>query len=122
MLNKIFINNAEKCLLNIDAPKSDVSITIKSVHDSGYIRSNSLTLYILDEVAYDFNLVDVNSYKQIIPEGGDEGLVQGPTIFLDCPVGARAYVLTKFEILKLQIENKIKIKSEEDTYSSLYHL
>ena len=50
--------NVENGILNIDAPNSDVSLTLKSLHDSGLIKCKSLTVYISDDF-FDANLIQV---------------------------------------------------------------
>ena len=55
------IRNAESCLVSIDAPKSTVSLTLKSVHDSGMVRCHNLELFLSEEVAAKVNVVDSNT-------------------------------------------------------------
>ena len=47
--HKINIVNVENGVINIDAPDADVELTLKSLHDSSYIRCRSLTVYVSDE-------------------------------------------------------------------------
>jgi hypothetical protein len=50
--------NIENGIVNIDAPNSDVTLSLKSLHDSGFIKCKSLTVYISDDF-FEANLIQV---------------------------------------------------------------
>lgn len=57
---KIDLANVETATLLIDAPNADVTLTLKSLHDSSYINCKSLMIYI-DEDFFGANLIGVQN-------------------------------------------------------------
>lgn len=55
--HKINLVNVESGLLYIDAPDAEIELTLKSLHDSSYIRCKSLTIYVSDDF-FQSNILD----------------------------------------------------------------
>mmetsp|Transcript_11449 Transcript_11449/g.19364 ORF Transcript_11449/g.19364 Transcript_11449/m.19364 type:complete len:101 (-) Transcript_11449:34-336(-) len=93
--------NVDHGLIKIRSPESDVTLTINSVHDSGYIVAKGLTIYIPDDLKDKLNVVRVSSLST-----SDEHLPNVPSIFVDCAMEPLVHYLSRFDILKMQILSK----------------
>jgi hypothetical protein len=99
----ITINTIESGKLAVVAPQSDVSIHLKSLIDNSFISAKSVEL-ILTEDFDSCTVVDSRSGKQIVTASE-----QMPSLFIDAE-RVEVLVLSRFEILKKQITEKLELK------------
>lgn len=101
--------NVENGILNIDAPNSDVSLTLKSLHDSGFIRCKTLTVYISDDF-FNANLIqakdgELSGIVDTIEEIQEMG--PKPSLYIESQ-NTKVEVMSSFDILRMQIMSKMK--------------
>ena len=113
--SNIDIMNVENGIIYIDAPNSDVSLTLKSLHDSSYINCRNLIIYITDDF-FEANFIEVNDQgvKDSILDSLEEIKEMGPkpSLFINASMSKEIKVMTSFEILKMQIMSKVKPKEK----------
>ena len=77
--------NVENGMITIDAPNSDVELTLKSLHDSSFINCRNLTVFVTDDF-FDANFVTVgdNGVEDSLLDTLDEIKEMGPrpTLFI----------------------------------------
>lgn len=120
--HKINLVNVESGLLNIDAPDAEIELTLRSLHDSSYIRCKSLTIYVSDEF-FQSNILDCSGLNGAGQKQGLSSYLDSmdeivalderkPTLYIDAAMNCNVHVLSQFEILKMQIMSKMKDRGD----------
>lgn len=63
--HKLLLNNVENGLVYINAPNSDVILTLKGLHDSSYINCRNLQIVVSDEF-FQSNIMEYNKGGALI--------------------------------------------------------
>ena len=69
--HKIELNNIENGLLYINAPGSDITITLKSLHDSSFIKCRNLKICVTDDF-FQCNIISLDENKKQFESLHDE--------------------------------------------------
>ena len=87
------MRNIESGKFSIEAPNSEVTLTLSSLHDTSRVKAKHLTLYVGEEML---------SQIRLVKNGEIEGTT-GPALFIECPQ-VKVHALNKFELFKMQFK------------------
>lgn len=98
------LNNVEDGLLYIDAPNSDVILTLKGLHDSSFINCRNLQI-VISEDFFEANILEVSAAGEITSLLDDleeiKEMGAKPTLYVRATGHKEVNVMTSFEILKM---------------------
>jgi len=101
---KINLVNVENGILHINAPNSDVCLTLKSLHESSFINCRNLVIHITDEF-FDANFIEVGDegVKDSLLDSLEEIKEMGPkpSLFIQANGSKEIKVMSSFDILRM---------------------
>ncbi|CDW72428.1 UNKNOWN [Stylonychia lemnae] len=116
--SRIQLNAVENGKFQIHAPETQVILHLRSLHDISYVMCKSLELLLPDDLE-NCNIYDARQNKFIHSiNNSNEGVfptlaVDAPTLIVDALDKVDVKIMSRFEILKKQLMEKMELKKAE---------